>query len=86
MYARHVCCADGFMPPRVLNQYGLKYVVDMDLSKCFDTLGGINRLDHELILESLNRKVSDGSILKLIKKFLEAGVMKDGAWQETDIP
>jgi RNA-directed DNA polymerase len=51
----------------------------MDLSKCFD------RLDHELILESVNRKVSDGSILKLIKKFLEAGVMKDGAWQETDI-
>ncbi len=64
---------------RFMNQYGLKYVVDMDLSKCFD------RLDHELILESLNRKVSDGSILKLIKMFLEAGVMKDGAWQETDI-
>ncbi len=51
----------------------------MDLSKCFD------RLDHELILESVNRKVSDGSILKLIKKFLDSGVMKDGAWQETDI-
>ncbi|TEB04733.1 Group II intron-encoded protein LtrA [Pelotomaculum schinkii] len=64
---------------RFMNKYGLKYVVDMDLSKCFD------RLDHELILEGVNRKVSDGSVLKLIKKFLTAGVMKDGAWEETDI-
>jgi RNA-directed DNA polymerase len=64
---------------RFMNKYGLEYVVDMDLSKCFD------RLDHELILEGVNRKVSDGSVLRLIKKFLTAGVMKDGAWEETDI-
>lgn len=63
---------------RFMNKYGLKYVVDMDLSKCFD------RLDHELILEGVNRKISDGSILKLIKKFLTAGVMKDGAYEETE--
>jgi RNA-directed DNA polymerase len=64
---------------RFMNKYGLRHVVDMDLSKCFD------RLDHELILKSVNRKVSDGSLLKLIKKFLTAGVMKDGAYEETDI-
>ena len=64
---------------RFINKYGLSHVVDMDLSKCFD------RLDHKLILEGVNRKVSDGSILKLIKKFLTAGVMKDGAWEETDL-
>ncbi len=64
---------------RFINRYGLKHVVDMDLSKCFD------RLDHDLIIESVNRKVSDGSVLKLIRKFLEAGVMKDGAWEETTI-
>jgi len=62
-----------------MNKYGLEHVVDMDLSKCFD------RLDHELILKGVNRKVSDGSVLKLIKKFLTAGVMKDGAWEETEI-
>lgn len=62
-----------------INKYGLCHVVDMDLSKCFD------RLDHELILEGVNRKVSDGSILKLIKKFLNAGVMKNGKWEETDL-
>ncbi|MBU7007619.1 group II intron reverse transcriptase/maturase [Phosphitispora fastidiosa] len=62
-----------------INKYGLCHVVDMDLSKCFD------RLDHELILKGVNRKVSDGSILKLVKKFLTAGVMKDGAWEETGL-
>ncbi|MEW5705678.1 MAG: group II intron reverse transcriptase/maturase [Actinomycetota bacterium] len=62
-----------------INKYSLSYVVDMDLSKCFD------RLNHDLILEGVNRKVSDGSVLKLIKKFLTAGVMKDGAWEETDL-
>ncbi|ADG81132.1 RNA-directed DNA polymerase (Reverse transcriptase) [Thermincola potens JR] len=62
-----------------INKYGLSHVVDMDLSKCFD------RLNHDLILEGVNRKVSDGSVLKLIKKFLTAGVMKDGAWEETDL-
>lgn len=64
---------------RFMNKYGLEYVADMDLSKCFD------RLDHALILKSVNRKISDGSLLKLIKKFLVAGVMKDGAYEETII-
>jgi len=62
-----------------INKYDFKHVVDMDLSKCFD------RLDHELIIKGVNRKVSDGSVLKLIRKFLTAGVMKDGAYKETDI-
>ena len=64
---------------RFINKFGLRHVVDMDLSKCFD------RLDHEQILKSVNRKISDGSLIKLIKKFLTAGVMKDGAYEETDI-
>lgn len=64
---------------RFMNRYGLKHVADMDLSKCFD------RLDHELIIAAVNRKVSDGSVLKLIKKFLKAGVMEDGAYKATEI-
>ena len=61
---------------RFMNRYGLKHVVDMDLSKCFDLL------DDELIIQSVNRKVSDGSVLKLIRKFLETGVMVDGQIEE----
>lgn len=62
-----------------MNKYNLKYVVDMDLSKCFD------RLDHELIITAVNRKVSDGSVLRLIKKFLKSGIMTDGSIQETEV-
>lgn len=62
-----------------MNRYGLQHVADMDLSKCFD------RLDRGLILESVNRKISDGKVLSLIRKFLKAGVLKDGAWEETEI-
>lgn len=62
-----------------MNRHGLKHVADMDLSKCFD------RLDHELILESVNRKISDGKVLKLIGQFLKAGVMKDGAVEDTEM-
>ncbi len=64
---------------RFMNKYELPYVVDMDLSKCFD------RLDHELILKSINVRVSDGKVLKLIKEFLEAGVMIEGKVEETDL-
>ena len=64
---------------RYMNQHGLKYVVDMDLSKCFD------RLDHDLILQGINRKISDGTVLRLIWQFLEAGVMKDGVYEDTEI-
>ncbi|MDR9757582.1 MAG: reverse transcriptase domain-containing protein [Thermoanaerobacterales bacterium] len=64
---------------RFMNKYGLRHVVDMDLSKCFD------RLDHELLIKAVNRKVSDGSVLKLIREFLKAGVMEDGAYKATEI-
>ena len=61
------------------NYWGLKYVVDMDLSKCFDTL------NHEMIISSVNEKISDGKVLKLIREFLKSGILEDGAFYETTI-
>lgn len=66
--------ADLFM-----NRYKQRFVVDMDLSKCFD------RLNHDLIIRSVNRRVSDGKVLKLIRSFLESGVMEEGGFKETEI-
>ena len=63
---------------KFLNTYGLPYVVDMDLSKCFDTL------DHDIILKTVSEKISDGKVLQLIGKFLKSGVMKDGAFSDTE--
>lgn len=52
-----------------IRQYDRRWVVDMDLSKCFDCLS------HDVIIEGVKRKVSDGSVLRLVKQFLSSGVM-----------
>ena len=62
-----------------IRQYGLCHVVDMDLSKCFD------KLDHDLIISSLRRRVTDGSILNLVLLFLTSGVMIEGNWEATEL-
>lgn len=62
-----------------IRRYGLKHVVDMDLSKCFD------RLNHGLILSSIRRRVTDGSILALVEMFLTSGVMTEGVWEATEL-
>ena len=58
-----------------IRDYRRQWVVDMDLSKCFD------RLDHELILAGVRRRVTDGSILELIRQFLTSGVMVGQHWE-----
>jgi group II intron reverse transcriptase/maturase len=62
-----------------IRRYEMQHVVDMDLSKCFD------KLDHELILNSIKKRVTDSSVLELLKQFLESGVIVDGEWQRTEI-
>jgi len=64
---------------RFMNRYNLKHVVDMDLSKCFDTL------DHEIIIKAVSEKISDGKVLELIRKFLKSGVMLDGNFSSTEV-
>ena len=62
-----------------VRRYNLRWVVDMDLSKCFDTLS------HDRILEARRRRVRDGSILALIGKFLKSGVMEEGILHESEV-
>ncbi len=64
---------------RFVREYGRKWVVDMDLSKCFDTL------DHDLILATIARRIRDGSILELLRKILKSGVMTNDGWQESGV-
>jgi len=51
---------------------GYKVVVDMDLEKFFD------RVNHDKLMHLISRKVSDKRVLKLIRKYLTAGVMEHG--------
>lgn len=61
-----------------IRRYELKWVVDMDLSRCFDTL------NHALILKSFRRRIADGSILDLLRMFLQSGVMTGEGWQASE--
>ena len=61
-----------------INKYGLNHVVDMDLSKCFDTL------NHDRIIASIGKKISDTRVLQLIRNILEAGVMVEGNYTATE--
>jgi RNA-directed DNA polymerase len=51
---------------------GRRWVVDLDLEKFFD------RVNHDILMSRLARKVKDERILKLIRRYLEAGLMADG--------
>jgi group II intron reverse transcriptase/maturase len=72
----------GFRPGRnahqavkAAKQYvaeGRRIVVDMDLEKFFD------RVNHDLLMQKLSAKIADGRVLRLIRRYLEAGMMAGG--------
>ncbi len=51
-------------------------MVSMDLQSCFDTV------NHSKLIEVLSRTVKDGRVISLIHKYLKAGVMEDGGFQQ----
>ena len=51
---------------------GKRWVVDMDLEKFFD------RVDHRLLMTRLTRTIKDRRVLRLIRRYLKAEMVKDG--------
>lgn len=51
---------------------GRRWVVDLDLEKFFD------RVNHDILMSRIARKVKDDRVLKLIRRYLEAGMMSGG--------
>ena len=56
---------------------GYKYVVDMDLEKYFDTV------NQSKPIQILSETIKDGRVISLIHKFLRAGVMVGGMFEES---
>ena len=52
-------------------QQGYVEIIDADLSKCFDTI------PHRELMQAVARRVSDGSMLRLIKSWLRAPVVEE---------
>lgn len=63
---------------KYINQ-GYKYVVDMDLEKFFDNV------NHDLLMHLLSLKIKDKRVLKLIRKYLNSGIILKGSIVKTDV-
>lgn len=56
----------------------VNYIVDADIKGFFDNV------DHEWIMRMLKHRISDTNLLRLIKRFLIAGIMEQGKWEESE--
>ena len=56
---------------------GYRYVVDIDLEKFFDTV------DHDVLMSRVSRRIRDKELLRLLGKYLRAGVVVDGRLNRT---
>jgi len=78
----------GFRPPRSVHdavrkakQYleeGYQWVVDLDIEKFFD------HINHDMLMARIARKIKDKRILKLIRLYLQSGVMVNGVKVPTE--
>lgn len=73
----------GFRPGRSAHQAvlaaqahvhsGYRVVVDVDLEKFFD------RVNHDILMDRLAKRIADKRVLRLIRRYLQAGILSDGA-------
>ena len=79
----------GFRPERSQHQaldalyvaiHGKKvdWILDMDIQGFFDNI------DQEQLMEMIGRRIADTRVLRLIRKWLNAGVIEEGVWPETE--
>jgi group II intron reverse transcriptase/maturase len=82
-------CSYGFRPKRSAHQaldvlhdaatwIAGGWVIELDIQKYFDSI------DHARLREVVRQRVRDGVILRLIGKWLNAGVMEDGAYRRSE--
>lgn len=57
-------------------QAGYRTVVDVDLEKFFD------RVNHDVLMDRLSKRIDDQDVLRLTRRYLQAGIMVQGVVQE----
>ncbi len=63
---------DAVLQAQRYAQEGFRVVVDVDLEKFFD------RVNHDILMDRLAKRIADKAVLRLIRRFLQAGVMANG--------
>jgi len=61
-----------------LTERPINHVVDMDIQGFFD------HLDHQWLIRFIEHRIADKRIIRLIRKWLCAGVIENGEWEPTD--
>lgn len=64
--------AQAVQQARIYIEEGRRWVVDADLEKFFD------RVNHDILMSRVARKIEDKRVLKLIRGYLQAGIMEGG--------
>jgi len=62
-----------------ITQRKVNWVLDADIERFFDTI------NHAWLMEFLERRIADPRMLRLIRKWLRAGVSEDGEWSRTEV-
>ena len=57
----------------------VNWVLDADIRRFFDTI------DHGWLTKCLEHRIADPRVLRLIQKWLKAGVLEAGNWSETSV-
>lgn len=63
---------DAVKAARAYVQSGKRVVVDVDLAQFFD------RVNHDILIERLQRRIDDAGVIRLIRAYLNAGIMDGG--------
>ena len=56
----------------------VNWILDADISKFFDTV------NHEWLIRFLEHRIGDARVIRLIRKWLQAGVMEEGLVKATE--
>lgn len=67
---------DAVLAAQAYVQSGRTVVVDVDLEKFFD------RVNHDILMDRLGRRIKDAGVIRLIRAYLDSGIMIDGVVQE----
>ena len=67
---------DAVLSAQSYVQSGRRIVVDVDLEQFFD------RVNHDILIDRLRKRIDDAGIIRLIRAYLNSGIMSDGVVQE----
>ena len=63
---------DAVLQAQRYSQEGYRVVIDVDLEKFFD------RVNHDILMDRLTKRIADKAVLRLIRLYLQAGIMAGG--------